>query len=46
MLYRAGSQKVQLDELLAAYGDGNFPQNEFDEKNFDENNDDDNDDYH
>jgi hypothetical protein len=41
MLYGAGSQKVQLDELLAAYGDGDFPQNEFDE-----NNDDDNDNYH
>jgi hypothetical protein len=41
MLYGAGSQKVQLDELLAAYGDRNFPQNEFDE-----NNDNDNDNYY
>jgi hypothetical protein len=41
MLYGAGSQRVQLNELLAAYGDGDFPQNEFDE-----NNDNDNDDYH
>jgi hypothetical protein len=39
MLYGAGSQRVQLDELLAAYGDRDFSQNEFDENN---NNDNDN----
>jgi hypothetical protein len=38
MFYGARSQKVQLDELLAAYGDGNFPINEFDENNNDDNN--------
>jgi hypothetical protein len=25
MIYGAGSQRVQLDELLAAYGDRDFP---------------------